>query len=161
MGIAKNVKAYLDAQNIPYETRKHTHSRSSMETASSSGIPLEKLAKAVMFRDEHKHYLMAVVPSRCRVEISSLNLLTNHDLALAEEKELSRLFDDCELGAIPPFGAAYALPTVWDDTLKIEDDLYMEAGDHEHILHLSRDSFEKLMGNSSHGCFSKPHLFSY
>lgn len=161
MAIATHVKTYLDQHKIPYEVCKHPHSSSSMETAASAHIPMEKLAKAVMFRDEHQHYWMAVIPSRCRAEISSLNLLTNHDLALVQEQELSDLFEDCELGAVPPIGEAYDLPMVWDETLQDEDDIYLEAGDHEHLLHLNRDAFAQLVGKSSHGRFSKPHMFAY
>ncbi len=160
MAIAMSLKAYLDDQGIPYEPVHHAHTASSMETARAAGIAMEKLAKAVIFRDEHHHYWMAVMPARCRAEISSLNLLVNHDLSLAEERELPSLFDDCEPGAVPPVGAAYSLPTVWDEQLEAQDDIYLEAGDHMHLLHLDRDAFTRLMRHNSHGRFSKPHLFA-
>ena len=160
MAIATSFKDYLDKQQIRYETVTHPHSSTAMETALAAGIPMTRLTKSVVFRDENQHYLMAVLPSQCRAEIDKLNALTNHQLTLVDENELADLFRDCELGAIPPAGNAYSMTTVWDDKLNGEEEIYVEAGDHEHLLHLSREGFTKLMGRNPHGSFSRPIIDS-
>lgn len=156
MAIATTFRQYLEQEHIQYDTMTHGRTHSSLETARSARVPVSKLAKAVVFRDENDQYLMAVLPSQCRAEPSSLSSITHHNLELAGEKELARLFSDCELGAIPPAGNAYAIPMVWDELLEKEDDLYVECGDHEHLLHMTRDQFSKLMGSCNHGRFSRP-----
>ncbi len=156
MAIAITLREYLDQQGVDYDVTSHHHSSSSLETARAAGIPEEQLVKAVIFRDERNHYLMAILPSRCHAELAVLNALTHHNLKLAEEEELAELFDDCELGAVPPVGRAYALPTVWEEQLQDEEDIYLEAGDHEHLIHLHQEDFTRLMGEASHGHFSVP-----
>jgi Ala-tRNA(Pro) deacylase len=38
----------------------------------------------------------------------------------------------------------------------MQPDVYFEAGDHEDLIHVSADNFQKLMSNAEHASFSKP-----
>ena len=161
MAIAPTLKNYLDDHEIRYNTLSRRHTSNSMETAATAKVPLSQLAKAVVFRDENRRYLMAVVPSLCRAEVSRLNTLTNHQLSLAGERELGRLFGDCEVGAVPPVGIAYDLPVIWDERLGEMEDLYLEAGDHEHLVHLKHSEFSRLMASSSRGRFCQAMIYAH
>lgn len=155
MAIAITLQEYLDGNGVNYDVLKHRHSASSFETSSSARVPMKQLAKAVVYRDEDHHYLMAVIPSQNHAQTPPLNKLTNHRLQLATEAELGKLFSDCELGAVPPVGQAYNVRVVWDDRLLNEEDIYLEAGDHEHLIHLKKDQFADLMAHMPHGDISR------
>jgi hypothetical protein len=60
-------------------------------------------------------YVLAVVPSTHRVELGVVRDILGGHLGVAAEAEIARLFDDCELGAVPPIGAAYGLPVTPED----------------------------------------------
>jgi Ala-tRNA(Pro) deacylase len=49
-----------------------------------------------------------------------------------------------------------------DDSIEAQPEIYMEAGDHETLLHISHAQFARLMGNARHGRFSEklPHRIS-
>jgi Ala-tRNA(Pro) deacylase len=65
-------------------------------------------------------------------------------------------FTDCDPGAVPPFGMAYGVETAVDDELLARNpDVYVESGDHEQLLHMSRGQFTELMAASAHGHFSR------
>jgi Ala-tRNA(Pro) deacylase len=147
MPIANTLKRYLDSSNIPYEILSHPFSASSMETAEAAQVPGHQLAKGVVFRDA-QGYLMAVLPSPLHVEIGTLNELTNRKLELIKEAEVSRLFSDCDLGAIPPVGDAYQLEVMLDNTLLDEDSIYFEAGDHRELIHVNSNDFQRLLKNA-------------
>jgi Ala-tRNA(Pro) deacylase len=72
-------------------------------------------------------------------------------VSLATESEASRLFPDCEEGAMPALGMAYGLPAVVDDDLHGCDDIYFEGGDHRSLVHISGDQFDRLMGDVPRG----------
>jgi Ala-tRNA(Pro) deacylase len=82
------------------------------------------------------------------------------DLKLATEDELKALFRDCETGAIPALSAAYGLKVIWDDQLKHAADIYIEAGDHEHLIHLSGEDFRQLMARLPHSVISAGKEYS-
>ena len=69
-------------------------------------------------------YVLAVVPSTHRVEFGILQSILDKPLSLATEDELGRLFEDCELGAIPPIGAAYGVPVILDESVCGATDLF-------------------------------------
>ena len=43
---------------------------------------------------------------------------------------------------------------IWDDDLQYTADIYIEAGDHEHLIWLDRKSFKKLMKSLPHTIIS-------
>ena len=78
-------------------------------------------------------------------------------MSLADEDEIGCLFPDREFGAVPPVGAAYGLPVMVDDALAAQPDIYLEAGDHLSLLHVSGEQFAGLMQDVQHGRFSSPN----
>jgi Ala-tRNA(Pro) deacylase len=114
------------------------------------------VAKCVLLEDE-RGYIMAVVPASCRLDLAEIERLLGRHLTLASEAELAGIFSGCETGAVPPIGAAYNIPTAIDDALLRLPDVYFEAGDHEELVHVSREAFAGLLPHSTHGRYSRPH----
>jgi Ala-tRNA(Pro) deacylase len=73
---------------------------------------------------------------------------------LAPENEITKLFDDCEFGAIPPAGAAYGLAVIIDESVVNLPDVYFEGDDHATLVHLTGDAFRRLMKDASRSRFS-------
>jgi len=158
MPIAQTVQSYLAKNQIPFDVVAHRHSASSLNTASEAHILPARLAKAVLLEYERAphHFLVAVVPATHRVEMARLSRQVGRPLHLATERDAAALFTDCEAGAIPALGTAYGVETVVDDSLMEQPDLYFEAGDHEHLVHLDTRELFWLLGECEHGEFSQP-----
>ena len=95
-------------------------------------------------------YLLAVVPSNRRVMVEKVSMLTGKDYHMVSEYELSQVFQDCEPGAIPSLGGAYSVPMIVDDALLERDDWFIEAGDHESLIHLDKKQFTKVLRHCQH-----------
>jgi Ala-tRNA(Pro) deacylase len=76
------------------------------------------------------------------------------DIDMASEHEVNRLFTDCSRVAVPAAGACYGLDVVVDDSIQTQPEIYMEAGDHETLLHLSYREFARLNVDALHDRFS-------
>ena len=70
-------------------------------------------------------------------------------------REVGQLFDDCELGAIPPVGQPYDMEMIVDDRLNEQPDLYFEAGDHMSLIHVNAVAFQRLTAAARRGRFSR------
>jgi Ala-tRNA(Pro) deacylase len=70
---------------------------------------------------------------------------------MATEGEIEALFADCETGAVPPVGSAYGLKTVIDESLDGLSDVYIEGGDHESLIHMTKQQFGSLMEEAARG----------
>ncbi|MDN0075398.1 YbaK/EbsC family protein [Crenobacter sp. SG2303] len=156
MAIASTLSDCLNRSGIEYDVAWHPTSQYSMETAELARIPGDRLAKTVLLEDEGG-YVAAVLPATRHVMLSTLSRDTGRTLRLACEEELSELFRDCELGAIPPPVAAAlsGMTTYVDESLLGQSDLYFEAGDHKELIHLSTESFMKLMAGAERRQFSR------
>ena len=149
MNIAPTLVKQLAKHGISYDTIRHTYSNSSLHAAHSANIPADKVVKTVVLEDD-QGYVMALVPANHYLKINELNMLLNRRMGLATEAELAHLFSDCEPGAIPPVGDAYGITTVVDTDLDECSDVYIEAGNHTDLLHISGSAFRQLIEHSRH-----------
>lgn len=158
MSIAHTVQTWLAQHQTPFEVLSHHHTASSLRTACEANIRPGCLAKAVLLEDDlqHDHFMMAVVPATHRVELARVSEQAGRQMRLATEADAARLFPDCEAGAIPPLGPAYGVETILDDSLLEQQELYFEAGDHEHLVHLKAGDLFRLLPDCTHGQFSRP-----
>ena len=150
MKIARSLQRYLSAQGVAFELLAHPYAEGSYNTARAAGIPIKNLAKAVLFRDEDFNYVLAIVPANHRVLRYTMNQIFNCHMELAGEEECWDVFPDCLEGAVPPVGQPYHIQVVWEDALQQSECLYLEAGDHQHLLKVKTAEFIDLMDNAPH-----------
>ena len=155
MSIAPQLKQHLDAAHADYDLIEHSPTKTSLENATASSVPAEQIAKAVLL-DTEDDYLLAVLPSDRKVELSELRSELGHKPRLASEDELKSLFGDCDVGAVPPVG--YGVTTIVDNALEEQPDVYFEAGDHSSLVHMNGAEFSRVMKDARHGQFSEPRL---
>lgn len=153
MAVAETIKQFLDNKSIDHGLVAHPHTGSSHESAEASHVREDHIAKAVIVKDA-TGYAMVVIPANQWVEMKHLRQELDRDFELVEEDELSELFPDCEVGAIPPLGPAYAIETLLDEALTTLANVYFEAGDHEHLIHTTGEDFKRLLSGVRHGHFS-------
>lgn len=156
MAIARTLNRFLNQHHIEYDLMSHTYSEGSINTAQCASIPANNLLKAVVFKDEDRFYTMAVLPSSHRVLRHTLNGIFGSPLKMVDEEELSIIFHDCKPGAIPSIGQAYGLRVIWEEEISENNDLWIEAGDHTHLIRIPRNAFLQIMDTSMHDKISKP-----
>lgn len=153
MPISATLHECLRIKDAPYDVVHHAYSHSSAETAAAAHVPGDRLAKTVVLEDEHG-YVAAVLPSTHAVRLSELWAKTGRHLTLAKEADMRELFKDCDIGALPPVGTAYGMPTYLDESLAMQPDVYFEAGDHEALVHMDSKAFLALMDSAERARFS-------
>jgi Ala-tRNA(Pro) deacylase len=154
MSMSTTLRSYLEASGQPYELMRHPRAVTSMETAAAAHVPGDRLAKTVLVEDDDG-YLLAVIPSTHRLLLGTLREQFGQRFGLATERDMAALFRECEVGAIPPFGQAYGLRVIVDDSLLEEHEVYCESGDHTELVHLAGQGFRSLMLEAQHGRFSR------
>jgi Ala-tRNA(Pro) deacylase len=145
MGVAATVEKYLKAKQINFTLLEHDFCVGSYNTALAARIDDHCLAKGVLLRDEDFHYTLCVLPTRNKILRHTLNQIFDRHMVLVEEEELAEIFKDCEERAIPALGDAYGLDVIWDEELMGVKEIYIEAGDHRHLIRLMQPDFVHLM----------------
>lgn len=145
MAINKRLSDLIRQRGGTVEILPHREVFTAQEVAHTSRISGRNLAKAIVLRDAAGAYLMAVLPAHEHVDLEELKRVTGRKgLELANEEDLRRLFPDCELGAMPPIGHLYGLPTYVDPCLA-DEDICFQAGNHHEIVRMRYEEFTKLV----------------
>lgn len=156
MALAQRIDQFLNDHHIDYDVIRHRHTDSAVNTAHAAHLPEPSVMKAIVTRDKlDGGHLMAIIPASNRLNLSRLNYIAHRQLQLEDEAGLAGLFPDCEVGAVPPLGEAYQMEVVWDDALQEQTDVYLEAGDHECLIHLDGREFRNLLKDSLHARISE------
>lgn len=149
------VKTYLDDKGIEFQLSSHPRTSSSRQTAAAAHVNENQLAKAVLLKHGWE-YLMVVIPADSRVKLDSIAAEMGEQYEVAPTHKVESLLEDCKPGAIPPIGHVYGVETLVDESLDQLSDVYFEAGDHEHLVHVDGQAFHKMLGDCRHGRFSTP-----
>jgi Ala-tRNA(Pro) deacylase len=159
MAINDRLAELLKQREAEVEVVPHREAFTSQEIAHSTHLSGRNVAKVVVLRDEWRDHLMAVLPASEHVELEALRRVTGRSsLEIASEEDLRRLFPDCELGAMPPFGNLYGLP-MYVDACLAEHDIWFQAGNHHEIAHMSFKTYSRLARPYVGGvCFHRIHI---
>ena len=146
---------FLERMNLPYALVRHPLSESLVEAADSAGIPLARLARAVILAD-HRGLVMAVLPGDHLLDFAALAELLDRRLRPATQDRIAPHFADCAPGSIPPLAEPFGLEAVVDERLAALDTLYLEPGSHDTLLCLDGQDFQALHATSRWGRISRP-----
>ena len=112
-----NVQEFLNEYHVRYRPVLHRATFSAQRMADTLHVPGDHVAKAVVLKVDGE-YVLAVLQATQYVDLPLVRAaLKAQSVELADEKELSELFVDCDLGAIPPFGSRYGMETLVDESL--------------------------------------------
>ncbi|KHF25865.1 aminoacyl-tRNA deacylase [Solemya velum gill symbiont] len=149
MAIATRLEEFLDSNSLSYDINAHEHAETGMRNAEAAHLPGDIVAKSVLLKDGD-NYMLVVLPATHMLDLGQLHRKLDRHVGLATEEEVAQVFSDCQVGAIPPTGLLYDIDTIVDEALLSQPEIYFEAGDHEHLIHMQRDDFGKLMGDAIH-----------
>ena len=125
-----NLQSYLDEMGVHYRASKHEDAFTAQDLAAAEHIPGRKVIKPVVVRADGE-FVMCALPASHKIDLGELRQqLQCEEVQLADENSLQEIFRDCELGAAPPIGRLYGLPTLMDESLFADDRVTFQAGTH-------------------------------
>jgi Ala-tRNA(Pro) deacylase len=145
MAIAQNVAGLLKSSGVAYEILKHPQAFTAQEVAATVHVTGKEVAKTIVVDVDGK-FVMAVIPAPHKVSLKLLKeFLGAKEVRLASEGELTQLFPDCEVGAMPPFGNLYNMPVCISAALQDRQELIFNACTHTEVIKISSADFNRLV----------------
>ena len=139
-----DIEEYLKSAGAEYHKLEHPTAYTAQEVAAEMHVSGEVVAKPVVVR-AGKGNVLCVVPASRKVDMRKLaTVLKIKKCDLAAEDEVATLFPDVEVGAEPPFGKPYGLPTVVDSHLAEAGDITFAAGTHRNAIRMSYEDYARL-----------------
>ena len=126
MGIPKRLIDCLNENKVEYEILHHPEAVTAQRIAQAEHIKGRHQAKVVMIKSGDQH-LMMVLPADHQIDLEKVEKVVCKPVSLDRENEFKLLFPDSAVGAMPPFGNLYGLPTFVDKHLAEQDYIVLEA----------------------------------
>src|SRR5690349_24667882 len=144
MEIPRQLIECLDQNNVQYEILHHTEAVTAQRIAQAEHIKGRHQAKVVMLKSGHQH-LMTVLPADHQIDLEKVEKIVGNSVSLDREDEFKSFFPDSAIGAMPPFGHLYGLPTLVDQRLAEQDYIVFEAGTHTDAIIMNYRDYEKIV----------------
>ena len=144
MEIPKRLIDCLNENKVRYEILHHPEAITAQRIAQAEHVKARHHAKVVMIKSGEQH-LMAALPADHQIDLEKFAKAIGKPAVLDAEAEFKPLFPDCAVGAMPPFGNLYGVPTCVDKRLAEEDYIVFEAGTHTDAIKMSYRDYEKIV----------------
>jgi Ala-tRNA(Pro) deacylase len=139
-----NVQSLLDEMGVRYRLSRHPTAYTAQDLAAAEHVSGEKVVKPVVVKADGE-FIMCALPASFRVDLAELReQLDAKQVDLAEEEQLKALFPDCELGAEPPIGRMYGLPTLLEESLLRDDYVTFQAGTHTDAVTMRLSDYRRV-----------------
>lgn len=147
------IKAFLNAQNIPYRTMHHPPTKTSEDSAKYRGEALSKGAKAILLKVD-ENYLLFVFPADRKIDSKKIKMylkargMRAKKLRFATPDELNTL-TGLEPGAVPPFGEPILPFQLYiDPALEQNQEIAFNAGSLTDSVFIAYSDYQKIAGGA-------------
>ena len=134
----------MNENKVAYEILHHSEAVTAQRIAQAEHVKGRRHAKVVMLKSGGQH-LMTVLPADHQIDLGKVGKAIGKPASLDTEQEFKSLFPDCAVGAMPPFGNLYGVPTYVDRSLSQEEYIVFEAGTHTDAIKLNYRDYEKMV----------------
>ena len=145
MTMSMLLREHLDNEGVSYQHHVHPEAYTSQEAAQALHVPGREMLKSVILVADDK-LVMAVLAAK---DVANLEALRREigcrTLYLATEDEFIDAFPTCQVGAMPPFGSLFKLPTYCEVTLSRNRDVEFNAGSHHDTIRMSFADFQRMV----------------
>src|ERR1700742_2952720 len=132
-----NLPSYLDEQGANYRLSFHPAIYTFQDLAQSEHISGKFVIKPVLIRADGE-FMLCALPASYKIDLLELrSQLHCTEVELADESALLECFPDCDLGADPPIGRLWGMPTLMDESLITGNHVMFQAGTHEQSVSMT------------------------
>lgn len=143
--ISVRLKKFLDDNLVGFDVVQHDPAFTAQELAARMHVPGREFVKVVVVK-LNGVFALTAVPAHRRVDLKALARAAGvRKCSLATENEFQQLFPDCEVGAMPPFGNLYNLPTYVDQEVSYNEVIVINAGTHAEAIRVRYGDLKRLV----------------
>jgi Ala-tRNA(Pro) deacylase len=138
------VQQFLKDQGVSYKVLEHRPTFTAQYTAQAVHTRGDEVAKTVVLKAD-AGYVLAVLQATHKIDMMRARETLGAQLVeLASEADFQKLFPDCEVGALPPFGSQYGLQTLVDESLTRDQEIVIEGNTHREAIRLKYADFDRI-----------------
>lgn len=143
--LSQKMMDYFKMNHVHFEIMNHPRAYSAQRTAEVTHTPGRMVAKPVIFQVDNA-LKMVVMPADEEIDVMHLmEIFKTKNVRLVSEREFANIFDDCEIGGMPPLGNLYGMDTFVAKDLTKDETIAFNGGDHYELVKMAYKDYEKLV----------------
>ena len=138
------ISEYLKDNGVYFSVHEHPPAYTAQEVAAEEHVSGNLMVKAVVVHADG-NYALCALPACYKLDMGKVaKVMKAKTVRLADEGEMAELFPDVEVGAEPPMGQLWNLPTIVDRHLAEDEEIVFQAGTHRHAIRMRYADYEAL-----------------
>lgn len=167
MPIPKKVIKFLDKTGIKYESVEHRIVYTAFDKAQTLRVPQKIIGKTLAIKFDPtkksaascragKNYALVLVPANKNLDKVKLKKVTDaKKINFVTENWVKKNLKGVKIGAVPPFGNLWKLPTFIDRSLMKQPKIIVSGGDWKWSVKINPSVFKKISPDLIIGSFTK------
>ena len=155
MKIPQKVIRFLSQNKVNYEIINHRTVYTAYDKAATLKVRLNMIGKTLIVKTDGDLTII-LIPGNKNLDKNKFKKLAKiKKLDFISEKLMKNKFKGVKIGAIPPFGSLWRLPTFIDKSLINSPKIIINSGDYNFSIKLKGAALKKLIPSLVIGNFTK------
>jgi len=155
MPIPQKIQKFLDSSKIKYEPIEHKTVFTAFDKAKTLKVPEKIIGKTLTVKLD-KTYGLVLIPANKMLDKGKLKKVSKaKSVDFVKEAWMKKNIKGVKLGAIPPFGNLWKIPTFIDRSLMNQQKIVVNAGDWNWSIKISPTIFRKIFSDLTIESFTK------
>jgi len=153
---------FLKKAKVKYELIKHRTVYTAQDKAATLKVKPNIIGKTLVLKID-KRISVVLIPANKNLDKNKFKKVAKalptgrqaKNLDFVSERIMKNQLKGVKVGAVPPFGNLWGLPTFVDKSLTLQPKIIVNSGDHNWSIKISPSVFKKLVPGLVIGTFSK------
>ena len=155
MQIPAKIKNFLDKIRAKYEATEHRTVFTAFDKATTLRVPQKIVGKTLTIKID-KGYGLVLIPANKNLDKMRFKKVAKaKHIDFAKEVWVKKNLKGVKVGAVPPFGVLWKLPTFIDRSLTRQTKIIVNGGVWNWSLKITPAAFKKIIPDLVLGSFSK------
>jgi len=156
MSVPKKIINFLEKSKVKYEIIKHKIVYTAYDKTKTLRIP-EKIVGKTLILKTNRNLSIALIPANKNLNPQKIKKSAKiKKLDFVSERVIKNKFKGVRVGAVPPFGNLWSIPTFIDKSLIKQPKIIINSGDYNFSIKTSGVFLKKIVPDLIVGSFCKP-----
>ena len=155
MGIPQKIIKFLNSAKVKYEPIQHRIVYTAFDKAATLRVPQKIIGKTLVVKTD-KTIALVLIPANKNLDKQKLKKIAKvKNVDFIKEAWMKKNLKGVKVGAVPPFGNLWRLPTFVDKVLLQSPKIIVNGGDYSRSIKISPAALKKIIPDLMIGSFSK------
>jgi len=156
MAIPQKIIKFLDKNKVNYEIIKHRTVYTAFDKAATLRVAPKIIGKTLVVKLD-KNPALVLIPANKNLDKQKLKKIAKaKSIDFIKEAWMKKNLKGIKIGAVPPFGNLWKLPTFADKGLFRNQKIIINTGEYAFSIKIKAGDMKKLIPDLVMGNFSKP-----